>query len=175
MGKRIARAKRKIATARIPYEVPADEELPDRVRGVLRVLYLIFNEGYSATEGDRLVREELCHEAIRLGLLLRELMPDDAEVWGLFALMLLHDSRRVARVDEHGRYLAIGEQDRSQWDQVRIRDGLRALDVPCVCGASGVQGLDSFKAFVAGAEDRHEQPAAFTQPGLIGDYRTFDE
>ncbi len=128
MGKRIVRAKRKIADARIPYEVPRDEELPDRVRGVLRVVYLIFNEGYSATEGDRLVREELCHEAIRLGLLLRELMPDDAEVWGLFALMLLHDSRRVARVDEHGRYLAIGEQDRSRWDQARIREGLRALE-----------------------------------------------
>src|SRR5205085_2325071 len=85
MGKRIVRAKRKIADARIPYEVPRDEELPDRVRGVLRVVYLIFNEGYSATEGDRLVREELSNEAIRLGLLLRELMPDDAEVWGLLA------------------------------------------------------------------------------------------
>jgi RNA polymerase sigma-70 factor, ECF subfamily len=78
MGKRIVRAKRKIADARIPYEVPRDEELPDRVRGVLRVVYLIFNEGYSASEGDRLVREELCNEAIRLGLLLRELMPDHA-------------------------------------------------------------------------------------------------
>ena len=91
------------------------------------MVYLIFNEGYAATEGDRLVREELCHEAIRLGLLLRELMPDDGEVWGLFALMLLHDSRRVARVDERGRYLAIGEQDRSRWDQARIQAGFRAL------------------------------------------------
>jgi len=128
MGKRIVRAKRKIADARIPYEVPRDEELPDRVRGVLRVVYLIFNEGYSATEGDRLVREELCNEAIRLGLLLRELMPDHAEVWGLLALMLLHDSRRAARVDERGRYLAIEEQDRSLWDETRIREGLRALE-----------------------------------------------
>jgi RNA polymerase sigma-70 factor (ECF subfamily) len=92
------------------------------------VVYLIFNEGYSATEGDRLVREELCNEAIRLGLVLRELMPDDGEVWGLFALMLLHDSRRGARVDEHGRYLAIDEQDRSRWDHARIGEGLRALE-----------------------------------------------
>ena len=83
MGKRIVRAKRKIADAHIPYRVPADEELPDRLRGVLRVVYLIFNEGYAATEGDRLVREELCDEAIRLGELLCRLMPDDAEVWGL--------------------------------------------------------------------------------------------
>ena len=83
MGKRIVRAKRKIADAHIPYRVPADEELPDRLRGVLRVVYLIFNEGYAAAEGDRLVREELCDEAIRLGELLRRLMPDDAEVWGL--------------------------------------------------------------------------------------------
>src|SRR6266498_3532305 len=80
MGKRIVRAKRKIADARIPYRVPADEELPDRLRGVLRVVYLIFNEGYAATKGDRLVRGELCDEAIRLGELLRRLMPDDAEV-----------------------------------------------------------------------------------------------
>jgi RNA polymerase sigma-70 factor, ECF subfamily len=83
MGKRIVRAKRKIADAHIPYRVPADEELPDRLRGVLRVVYLIFNEGYAAAEGDRLVRAELCNEAIRLGQLLCVLMPEDAEVWGL--------------------------------------------------------------------------------------------
>ena len=100
MGKRIVRAKRKIADAHIPYRVPADEELPDRLRGVLRVVYLIFNEGYAATEGDHLVRGELCEEAIRLGELLCRLMPDDAEVWGLSALMLLHDARRAARVDD---------------------------------------------------------------------------
>ena len=108
--------------------MPRDEELPDRLRGVLRVVYLIFNEGYSATEGDRLVREELCQEAIRLGLLLLELMPDEGEVSGLLALMLLHDSRRGARVDEYGGYIAIGEQDRSRWDEARIREGLRALE-----------------------------------------------
>jgi RNA polymerase sigma-70 factor (ECF subfamily) len=128
MGKRIVRAKRKIADAHIPYRVPADEELPDRLRGVLRVVYLIFNEGYAAAEGDRLVREELCDEALRLGELLCRLMPDDAEVWGLLALMVLHDARRAARVDAHGRYVALDDQDRSLWDQDRIRLGLATLD-----------------------------------------------
>jgi RNA polymerase sigma-70 factor, ECF subfamily len=128
MGKRIVRAKRKIAEANIPYRVPADEELPDRLRGVLRVVYLIFNEGYAAAEGDRLVRGELCDEAIRLGDLLIVLMPDDAEVWGLSALMLLHDARRAARVDASGRYVALDDQDRSLWDSRRMGEGLSRLE-----------------------------------------------
>ncbi|MGI5229350.1 RNA polymerase sigma factor [Actinoallomurus sp. CA-142502] len=128
MGKRIVRAKRKIADAHIPYRVPAGEELPGRVRGVLRVVYLIFNEGYSASEGDRLVRAELCDEAIRLGRLLCELMPGDTDAWGLLALMLLHDARRAARVDGRGRYVALRDQDRARWDRDRIREGLGALE-----------------------------------------------
>jgi RNA polymerase sigma-70 factor, ECF subfamily len=128
MGQRISRAKAKIARAGIPYRVPTDDVLPDRVRGVLAVVYLIFNEGYAAAAGERLVRGELCSEAIRLGRLLVRLMPDDPEVLGLLALMLLHDARRDARVDATGRYVSLDDQDRERWDRGRIREGLRLLE-----------------------------------------------
>jgi RNA polymerase sigma-70 factor (ECF subfamily) len=143
MGKRIVRAKRKIADAHIPYRVPDDEELPDRLRGVLRVVYLIFNEGYAATEGDRLVREELCEEALRLGDLLVLLMPDDAEVWGLSALLLLHDARRAARVDASGNYVALDDQDRSRWDHGRMGEGLKRLDRAVRLGRPGEYQLQA--------------------------------
>lgn len=128
MGKRIVRAKAKIADAHIPYRIPPDHELGERLQAVLQVVYLIFNEGYSATGGERLARGELCSEAIRLGRLLATLMPDDAEILGLLAMMLLHDSRRGARVDGDGHYVAFDDQDRSQWDQGRIREGQRLLE-----------------------------------------------
>ncbi len=128
MAQRIVRAKRKIAGAGIPYRIPGDEELPDRLAGVLAVVYLIFNEGWSASGGERLVRGELCAEAIRLGRLLARVMPDDPEVAGLLALMLLHDSRREARVDAHGDLVALDEQDRSLWDRGRIREGTMLLE-----------------------------------------------
>jgi RNA polymerase sigma-70 factor, ECF subfamily len=127
MGKRIVRAKHKIADAHIPYAVPEDEELPARISGVLQVVYLIFNEGYSATGGEELVRRELCTEALRLGRLLCELMPKDAEGWGLLSLMLLHDARHEARVDDEGRYVALDGQDRDLWDSATISEGLEAL------------------------------------------------
>ena len=128
MAQRLVRAKRKIAAAHIPYRVPSDEELPDLLGGVLAVVYLIFNEGWFASAGDRLVRGELCAEAIRLGRLLGGLMPDDPEVAGLLALMLLHDSRREARVDGHGKLVLLDDQDRSLWDRGRIREGERLLE-----------------------------------------------
>ncbi len=137
MAQRLVRAKRRIADAHIPYRVPSDDVLPDRLAGVLSVVYLIFNEGYAASGGDRLVRGELCTEAIRLGRLLAGLMPDEAEVHGLLALMLLHDARRGARVDGLGGYVPLDRQDRSAWDAGRVREGLRALEAAGRRGRTG--------------------------------------
>ena len=128
MAQRLVRAKRKISAAGIPYRVPPDEALDERLGGVLAVLYLVFNEGYAARGGDRLVRADLCDEAIRLARLLARLMPDDAETAGLLALMLLHDSRRAARTDDAGRYVALPDQDRSRWDGARIAEGVASLE-----------------------------------------------
>jgi RNA polymerase sigma-70 factor (ECF subfamily) len=123
MAQRLVRAKSKIRNAHIPYRVPYEADLPERVRGVLAVVYLIFNEGYAASSGDSLVRDELSAEALRLGRLLVELMPDEPEALGLLALMLLQSSRRPARIAPGGSLIRLPDQDRGRWDRSLIEEG----------------------------------------------------
>jgi RNA polymerase sigma-70 factor, ECF subfamily len=143
MAQRLVRAKGKIRDAGIPYEVPGSERLAERLEGVLRVVYLVFNEGYAATSGDALVRRELCAEGIRLGRLLLVLLPRASEVTALLALMLLQDSRRSARVDAQGELVTLEEQDRSLWDRGQIAQGEALAEEAVRRGGAGFYALQA--------------------------------
>ncbi len=143
MAQRLVRAKAKIRLARIPYSVPERTALPERIEAVLSVIYLVFSEGHSATSGEALVRRDLCREAIRLGRLLVELMPEEAEANALLALMLLHDSRGDTRVSSQGELLLLEEQDRSRWNREQIAEGVARVENSLRSGRAGKYAIQA--------------------------------
>jgi RNA polymerase sigma-70 factor (ECF subfamily) len=167
MAQRLVRAKLKIREARIPYRVPEDDELGERVDAVMAVIYLVFNEGYAASSGDALVRRELSAEAIRLGRLLVELIPERPGPRGLLALMLLHDSRREARVTPEGDLVVLDDQDRARWDQAQIREGLALVDETLRAGPADAFAL---QAAIAALHARATRAADTDWPQIVALY-----
>jgi predicted RNA polymerase sigma factor len=153
MAQRISRAKQRIRASGVPFSLPSPEEQPAAVRTVLQVLYLMFNEGHTSSVGDQLHRADLSDEAIRIGRMAHVLMPEEPEVGGLLALMLLTDARRPARTDINGDPIPLAEQDRSRWDRSLIAEGVRLLDAAVVCGRVGPYQL---QAAIAALHDRAE-------------------
>ncbi len=168
LAQRLVRAKNKIRVARVPYQVPPLEVLPERLASVQAVVYLIFNEGYSATAGDSLIRKDLCAEAIRLARLLCELVPDKPENLGLLALMLLQDSRRDARVDTSGELVTLEDQDRSVWDNNEIEEGLRLVETALRVGHVGFYQL---QAAIAAVHAEAKAASETDWPQIVALYR----
>jgi RNA polymerase sigma-70 factor (ECF subfamily) len=168
MAQRLVRAKRKIRDAGIPYETPDPSVLDQRIDGVLAVVYGVFTEGYAATAGNQLIDVELCAEAIRLGRLLDTLLPDNAGVMGLLALMLLHDARRSSRVSDAGDVVLLDDQDRSQWDQNEISEGLALVDRSLT--ARGQVSPYAVQAAIAALHVRARDKQATDWPQIVGLY-----
>ncbi|HZN42125.1 MAG TPA: RNA polymerase sigma factor [Actinomycetota bacterium] len=170
VAQRLVRAKRKIRESGIPYRVPPAELLPERLGGVLAVLYLIFNEGYAATEGE-LVRDDLCEEAIWLARVVEHLLPGQADTVGLLALMILTHARRPARTDEAGDLVLLEEQDRSRWDHDAIDEGLALLERAAALGPVGAYGV---QAQIAAVHDRAPRPEDTDWPAIASLYARLD-
>ena len=172
-AQRLVRAKRKILDARIPFEVPSRELLPERLQAVLGIVYLVFNEGYATTEQEGLVRTDLCSEAIRLARLLVELMPGEPEAQGLLALMLLHNARRATRIDSEGALVPLEEQDRSRWQQDAIAEGVAVLEAALLRRRRGPYQLQAAIAALHAQASRADatdwQQIAALYSGLLGE------
>jgi len=173
MAQRLVRAKKKIRNAGIPYRVPPAHLLPERTTGVLGVVYLLFNEGYAATSGAELVRTNLCAEAIRLARVLARLMPDEPEVLGLLALLLLHDARRHTRVDAEGELVTLEDQDRTAWDRAEVDEGAALLETALRRGRPGPYQIQAAIAACHTAAPTAEETDWADVAGLYGELERF--